>query len=125
MPPRRTDNLVTSDTMPGAAVEPTAPALDPYVTRPLENAEAASPTVAPAPEAAPVEFGDVVKRGAAPASRPNGSGASCTVRITKTGQGQVHTGQGSPQTYDWNDEIVLPREVGEALEAKHFAEVLD
>lgn len=46
------------------------------------------------------------------------------VRITKAGDGQVHTGLQDPKTYAWAEEVMLPRGVGLALEGRHFGEIL-
>lgn len=77
-----------------------------------------------APQASGAQIGEVVKAGAPP-SAVAGDADVCRVRITKAGHGKVHTGKARPKTYDWNAEVILPRDVGEALEAKAYAEVLD
>jgi hypothetical protein len=78
-------------------------------------------------EAAP---GQVLKRGAPPPpASPGKPGESLVrVRITKAGDGKVHTGAGpneaDPEFYAWNDEVALPRSIGEALEDRHYAEII-
>lgn len=93
------------------------------VTSEQIDAKPEAPAVAPAPKA-----GDVVKKGVPPpefaAARKDGM---CTVRITKTGHGQVHTGNDDPngkKTYDWQDEVLLPVAVGKALETRSFGEIV-
>lgn len=98
--------------------------LTPGGSEPREPAPAVAVTE-PAALASPApQIGEVVKPGAPPPVS-HGSGGVCRVRITKAGHGKVHTGQNRPKTYDWNAEVVLPRDIGNALEAKAYAEVLD
>lgn len=75
-----------------------------------------------ATEAAP---GAVLKKGAPPPeAKPRAKADDLvTVRITKAGHGQVHDGEDG--RYDWNDEVILPRSVGVALEGRNFGEIQD
>lgn len=76
-----------------------------------------------------LEPGAVVTRGAPPPRPKAGPGSDMVlVRITKTGHGQVHTGAtgtGVKKTYDWRDEVALPREIGQALEERSYGEILE
>lgn len=120
----------------GVDYDPAAPREDRLELREIGRAmraengepEPAPPSTGGAPEPGPEpvqpEVGAVLRRGSSPpATAP--TGPMCTVRITKAGHGQVYTGKARPRTYSWNDEIALPREIGEQLEARHFGEVLD
>jgi hypothetical protein len=73
--------------------------------------------------------GEVLKKGAAPpevvANRK--AGDIVIVRITKTGNGQVHTGSddpNQPKHYVWQDEVALPLGIAQALEVRSFAEII-
>lgn len=67
--------------------------------------------------------GAVTRKGAPPPEvAPRRADDMCTVRITKTGHGQVH--DGNDGRYDWNDEVVLPVSVGRALEGRSFGEIV-
>lgn len=79
--------------------------------------EEAGPEPDPLP---PVEVPEIVT--AAPAEAPAPSAGSVKVRITKMGDGKVHTGRGA-DTFKWNDEPSFPLDVAEALEARGFAEI--
>lgn len=78
--------------------------------------------VAAGGDAAP---GQVVRKGSPVDAASEPTSSLVVVRITKAGDGKVHTGADAPekQTYDWNDEVVLPREVSLALEERGLAEI--
>ena len=67
------------------------------------------------------KVGERVKKGA-PAIDEAALGAQVVVRITKAGDKQVHDGQGG--LYDWNDEVVLPRDVALDVQKRQFAEIV-
>lgn len=69
------------------------------------------------------QAGEVTKKGAPPPERARKAtdGGLVKVRITKAGHGQVHDGEDG--RYDWNDEVMLPRPVAEALEGRHYGEI--
>lgn len=93
----------------------------------LVTAETAikAPKAEDAKDTAPaaIEPGTVLKKGAPPPAPKAGTAQEemITVRITKAGHGEVHDGKDG--RYDWNDEVVLPRSVGESLEGRHYAEI--
>lgn len=75
-----------------------------------------------------LKVGDVLKKGSAPeaVAEPRKDGL-CRVRITKSGHGKVANGKtdlNAQRYYDWNDEVELPRAVGEALEGRAYAEII-
>lgn len=86
----------------------------------MVSADLAAPASA---DAAPSEAkpGQVLKRGGPP---PDGAklGAEVRLRVTKKGHGQIHNGEGG--TYDWNDEIKLPRAIAEGQEDNGFGEII-
>lgn len=70
---------------------------------------------------ASAKVGERVKKGA-PAIAEADLGAQVVVRITKAGDQQVHDGQGG--VYDWNDEVVLPRDVALDVQKRQLAEIV-
>lgn len=88
---------------------------------------------AKAPEPTPPDVklaaGVVLKRGGPPPEPALTSPKEglVMVRITKKGHGNVHNGtdgkDDTSPTYDWNDEVALPRSVALRLEDRGFAEI--
>lgn len=91
---------------------------DPNIVTAEQAAPASADTKAPVE---PAKVGEVLKKGAAP-SDPSKRGAEVLVRVTKKGHSQIHDGEGG--TYDWNDEVILPRKVAEAQEDNGFGEII-
>ena len=115
-----TDKYPQLSPTPAEAVATVAElAVVPPAPEPAAEPEALPPVTEP-------EAGAVLRKGAPPpAAVPHNPTDKCRVRITKAGHGKVHTGRENPKTYDWNDEVSLPRSVGRALEGKQFGEILD
>lgn len=109
-------NLVTSDKIDAKPEEALTPAQVEALDRDGDGKAGGS-----LPKAKP---GEVTKKGAPPPETTGGPRADglCVVRITKTGHGQVHDGEGS--RYDWNDEVILPLPVGKALEGRSYGEII-
>lgn len=111
--------LTAAELAAAALAEGAAP---PDIAEPGANAEPAPPT-----DQAPAEVdlkratpGQRVRKGSPVAD--DETSANVLVRVTKAGHGEVHDGQGG--TYDWGDEIVLPRSVGADLEGRQFGEIV-
>lgn len=70
------------------------------------------------------KIGERVKKGAPPpAPRQNlAANTVVMVRVTKTGHGRVHDGEGG--VYDWNDEVPLPYGVAQAQEKNSNVEII-
>ena len=57
--------------------------------------------------------------------KPKAKDGKVTGVVTKKGRGKIFTGSGMNNFYDWKDEISLPVETAEALEAKGWFEIND
>lgn len=105
-----------ADGKPGGSKAKAAPAAPeaPAAPAPVEAAKSAAGPRAP---------GQVVRKGVPVEERKATDAALVVVKITKAGDGKVHDGFGG--FYAWNDEVVLPREVGAALEGRAFGEICE
>ena len=113
----------TPDVAAPAAPTPTLEQINAMIAEGVKAALAEREAEAARAAAAEPAPGAVIYRSAPPP--PAVEGPLVKVRITKTGHGQVHTGQDDPKTYNWQDEVALPRTVAEALEARSFGEILE
>lgn len=107
----------------GVASAPTLDQINAMIAEGVKQALAEREAEAARAAAAEPAPGAVIYRSAPPP--PAAEGPLVKVRITKTGHGQVHTGKDDPKTYNWQDEVALPRTVAEALEARSFGEILE
>jgi hypothetical protein len=110
----------TAAELAAAALAEGAP--PPEITAPNENPEPPPAETPPAEvDLKRVRPGQRVRKGAPPVAGDSTS-ANVLVRVTKAGHGEVHDGEGG--TYDWGDEVLLPRSVGTDLEGRQFGEIV-
>lgn len=121
-----TEHNVELADMPSFDDEPAVAETPPVVPTKAAPAKAEKGQTVGAKSKAPVTgtrvAGQVVKRGEKPPERAPLAGGVELVRITKTGHGQVHDGEGG--TYDWGAEVLLNADNALALEKISYGEII-
>ena len=109
------------DPQPAPVVEaaPAAPAPD-VVSALMAQIEELKKLVVAQPAAAPAAFTPAAVP-VKPITQPSSGTVQC--RVTKAGDGKIHTGMEDPVYFKWGDVIHLPQSIAEQLESKQFVEI--